>query len=123
MSDQLKTWPERIYLQHGDEPEIPAFNDIYGGQDGVTWCIDKINDADVEYVRAGLPAVRQDDALIAQQAREIAELKERLSRRDEDARRIYAELYCIGGPLNDNKLGYTKEQIEPFRRIANLVED
>lgn len=61
MSEQanIKTWPERIYLQHGDAPEVPAFHDVYPGNgysDNVTWCQDRIEPVDVEYVRADLAA-------------------------------------------------------------------
>jgi hypothetical protein len=55
----IKTWPERIYLQHGDSPKVPAFNDVYPGNgylDNVTWCQDRIEPVDVEYVRTDLVA-------------------------------------------------------------------
>jgi hypothetical protein len=52
-SANISTWPARIYLQHGDEPEVPPFPDVYAA-DAVTWCIDKIEDADVEYVRVDI---------------------------------------------------------------------
>jgi hypothetical protein len=55
---------ERIWLQYHDEDGEP--ND-YG--ESVTWCKDKINDTDVEYVRA--------DAAVAQ-SKEIRELVEAL---------------------------------------------
>lgn len=41
---------------------------------------------------------------------EIATLKKRIS----NAQR---HIYCIGGPLNDNKLGFTKEQMLTFKHI------
>jgi hypothetical protein len=64
-----------------------------------------------------------DSLLIAQQARKIAELKETVTRLKEAIDSVRNNLYCIGGPLNDNKLGYTKEQLAPFFRIANLTEE
>lgn len=30
--------------------------------------------------------------------------------------------YCIGGPLNDNKLGYSREQMVTFARIGEELE-
>lgn len=33
---------------------------------------------------------------------------------------IGSRLTCIGGPLNDNNLNYTKEQLKPFRNIENI---
>lgn len=49
--DNLKTWPERIWLQHGEE-EVPDFEARYVGIEDMTWCHDKMDGADVEYVRA-----------------------------------------------------------------------
>ena len=53
--------PERIYLQLGDDPpdEFPHGHDV-------TWCVDKIDECDIEYVRADL---------FEQQARQIEQLK------------------------------------------------
>lgn len=62
------------------------------------------------------------DELIAKQALIIEELSQRLT----DIKRanidIYYILYSIGGPLNDNKLKYTKEQRIPFAKIAELID-
>lgn len=63
----------------------------------------------------------EDDRLIAQQARRIAELEEKLAKAENVWNNIHMEIYGIGGPLNDNKLEYNKEQKIPFRRIANLI--
>lgn len=46
---------------------------------------------------------------------ENAHLKDNITR----ARRI---IICIGGPLNDNKLAYSKEQLYPFHRIKEELE-
>jgi len=48
--------PERIYLQTGleswdDDPEL-----TWDGLEEVTWCVDRINDNDVEYVRRDIAA-------------------------------------------------------------------
>ena len=40
------THPDRIYLQYDDEP-APDYE-----HEGATWCEDRINDSDVEYVLA-----------------------------------------------------------------------
>lgn len=42
------TPPEKIYLQVDPENEGSM------GREGVTWCADKINETDVEYVRKDL---------------------------------------------------------------------
>lgn len=54
-ADAIKTWPERIYLQTGDPDtgETLYFQGRYD-HEGVTWCKDKIENGDVEYVRADL---------------------------------------------------------------------
>jgi len=44
--------PERIYLQAGMTEEDEDWDD----EVGVTWCIDQINDSDVEYVRRDVAA-------------------------------------------------------------------
>ena len=46
--------PDRIYLQV-DPDGVSACDWI----DGVTWCQDRINDTDVEYIRADLVSVHQ----------------------------------------------------------------
>ena len=44
--------PKKIYLQV--EPE----DDIH---EGITWCEDRINDTDIEYIRADLAKEKVDD--------------------------------------------------------------
>lgn len=39
--------PQRIFLQVGELVEDAAFDDLAEGE--VTWCIDKIDDNDIEY--------------------------------------------------------------------------
>lgn len=51
-NDELKTWPEHIYLQDGDA-STPG---DYPGSEGVTWCEQDIGDYDVRYIRADLVA-------------------------------------------------------------------
>lgn len=47
--DIMTNLPEKIYLQVDPEEENPElFDPPY---EGVTWCTDKINDNDVEYIR------------------------------------------------------------------------
>lgn len=63
-----------------------------------------------------------DDEIIANQARKIAELEEKLYRHEQSRVRIRQILYSIGAPLNDNVLGYTEDQLKPFFRIAEETE-
>jgi hypothetical protein len=49
-TDEVKTWPERIWLQGNDTSETPA----YPGSEGVSWCEESVFGGDVEYVRLDL---------------------------------------------------------------------
>ncbi len=52
----LKTWPEKIWLQAGDDydGQLPAYHDVRSTGYGVTWCEDSIDDHEVQYIRADL---------------------------------------------------------------------
>lgn len=58
------------------------------------------------------------DELIAKQQLRIAELEAELDRAYGAIDRIYNVIYCVGGPLNDNKLGYTREQQKEWGLVA-----
>jgi hypothetical protein len=60
-----------------------------------------------------------DIELIARQAKRIEELLDEVANLRERIRRANIHIYCIGGPLNDNRLGYSKPQMVTFARIAN----
>ncbi len=60
--------------------------------------------------------------LVARQALEIAELQERCKEFAEAMGRIRMGFYCIGGPLNDNRLEYTTAQIVELHQIATHAE-
>jgi hypothetical protein len=47
----LKNWPERIYLQRHEDC---VADDCGPHGEDTTWCSDKINEHDVEYVRADI---------------------------------------------------------------------
>ena len=63
-----------------------------------------------------------DDELIANQARQIANLNEQVRNYRDSAKRVVSLIYGIGGPLNDNKLGYTKEQILDWFKVIGYIE-
>jgi len=44
----IKNLPKTIYLQIGDNCDFDDWNKIYPMYE-VTWCVDKINDNDIEY--------------------------------------------------------------------------
>ena len=56
----MKNIPERIYLQIDADGETPEnFNELHG----VSWCSDKINDNDIEYVLASSARAKEKDIL------------------------------------------------------------
>ena len=61
--------------------------------------------------------------LIARQARQIEELRDEVADLRCRSRKAWGHIYGIGGPLNDNKLGYSKEQMVTFARIADALGD
>jgi hypothetical protein len=60
--------------------------------------------------------------LIAQQALKIANLEAEVTRMNDDRRSIHMVIYGIGGPLNDNRRGYTREQMTDFALIAQHID-
>jgi hypothetical protein len=61
--------------------------------------------------------------LIARQAKQIEELRDEVTDLKERIRNAKLHIYGIGMPLNDNKLGYTKQQKVTFARIAEELGD
>lgn len=62
------------------------------------------------------------DALIAAQAKKIFELEAELGRCKKALEQIHLICVGIGGPLNDNRLGYTRGQLGPFWQIDELAK-
>ena len=62
------------------------------------------------------------DELIANQQIEIEEQRELLSEYKLGYSNIYGIIFCIGGPLNDNKLMYSHKQLGTFSQIAEIVK-
>ena len=62
-----------------------------------------------------------DDDMIAMQARKIMELEADMAFAEEKLKRIRLQLICCGAPLNDNFLQYSKEQLEPFGKIQDIL--
>lgn len=62
------------------------------------------------------------ETLCAQQALKIAELESKVAEQKDRIDGARRELICIGGPLNDNYLGYTKEQLFVFHRIYDWLD-
>lgn len=62
------------------------------------------------------------EAVIAKQQREIESLKDELAGCVASLQEIVLTCVCIGGPLNDNIKGYTRDQMVDFFRIVSLAE-
>ncbi len=63
-----------------------------------------------------------NDELIARQAKKIEELQDTIEDYEETIRNVMNAMVCIGGPLNDNKLGYTKEQLRIFHGMYAMLD-
>ncbi len=63
-----------------------------------------------------------DTEVIAYLARELAKSQERCARYLEDIEEAHGYFVCIGGPLNDNKLGFNKEQLKYLQKICHALE-
>jgi len=61
------------------------------------------------------------DELISKQQIEIEELKQEAKYKKQSFENIYNILYSVGAPLNDNILGFKKEQLTPFFRISDII--
>ena len=48
----IKTWPEVIFLQLGEEDVTPDYSSVKDYE--ITWCVDSIGQQDVKYIRADL---------------------------------------------------------------------
>jgi len=62
------------------------------------------------------------DALVAKQARRIDALETELGWFHKARDDIRMWIYGCGGPLNDNKHGYTNQQLLIFSRINDLLD-
>jgi hypothetical protein len=64
----------------------------------------------------------EEAEVIARLVKENLEFKESLEQIKKSASSIHSMIYCIGGPLNDNVYGYSKEQMKIFWEIAGETE-
>jgi len=49
-------------------------------------------------------------------------LKKQIEQYKKDLSNIHSILYCIGGPLNDNVLQYSKKQRVTFSQISKIIK-
>jgi len=59
---------------------------------------------------------------IARQAMRLEALEIENARLRANIKNALSHIVCIGGPLNDNKLGYSKQQMVTFWRIKEELE-
>lgn len=55
-------------------------------------------------------------------SQQVGELRDEVADLKERSRIAKSYIYCIGGPLNDNKLGYSRAQMVTFVRIADALD-
>ena len=64
----------------------------------------------------------KEPELIANQVVKIANLTVELDELEKALKDIILTMVCIGGPLNDNVLGYTTKQLTTFSSILERAE-
>ena len=63
-----------------------------------------------------------DAELIARQSKQLEELRDEVADLKERIRKARMHIYCIGGPLNDNRLGYSRPQMVTFALMAEELD-
>ncbi len=63
-----------------------------------------------------------DDEVIARQAKKILELTDELAELRKSVSKAICHIVCVGGPLNDNKLKFSGQQLTVFQAILNELE-
>jgi hypothetical protein len=63
-----------------------------------------------------------NEQVIVDQARKLATLEQENDLMQTGMKTAIRRMICIGGPLNDNKLGYSHEQQQVFQRILADLE-
>ena len=66
--------------------------------------------------------MKHTDELIANQAKQLYNLEKICVQHMKNVSTVKKMLYCIGGPLNDNKHQYNKDQLQIFFRIIDTLE-
>ena len=63
------------------------------------------------------------DELIAMQQLELETYKKNVSDAEKSIKKLKAQFYSIGKPLNDNVLKFNKYQIAWCQSVYNMIED
>lgn len=64
-----------------------------------------------------------DHQVIARQAAKIERLEAENDALKAGIKRARSHIICIGGPLNDNRLGFSREQMMTFYLIKGALDD
>lgn len=97
-----------------------AFENLYGAV--CPKCGRGINEMIVTFSGSGRVAEMTEVDLIARQAKQLEELRDEVADLKERIKRAKLHIYCVGGPLNDNVLGYSKPQMVTFFKIAEELD-
>ncbi len=73
-------------------------------------------------VQRGVRALLTERETIARQAMRLEALEIENERLRRNIKNAINNIVCIGGPLNDNKLGYSKQQMVTFWLIKEELE-
>lgn len=63
-----------------------------------------------------------DDEVIAHQAKRIATLEVENADLKGRIQGAIRNIVCVGGPMNDNARGYTKEQLAEWHQVLGALE-
>lgn len=63
-----------------------------------------------------------DIEMIARQAKQLAKLEDINTQLKACVGSAIAQMYSVGGPLNDNFLKYSEEQLKTFHQISKCLE-
>jgi nucleoside-triphosphatase THEP1 len=66
--------------------------------------------------------VAEEREVVARQAMKLERLEDENEQLRDRISRAKRHMICIGGPLNDNKLGYSREQMATFFRIKEELD-
>ena len=61
------------------------------------------------------------ERLVVKQALKIDDLKKRMRHSEKLIKTVLLKITCIGAPLNDNMLHYSKEQLKIFIEIQEIL--
>lgn len=121
MSDFIRTWPKKIWLQHTDEePEKSNYAEL--SENEIIWCSQKVFEWDIEYVRADIynTAIWAYDRYFVENEKMKAELAE--TRELIEAVKDYFCHEVPVAPFKGGIIGYCEQIGKKVKKIDNLIE-